>query len=69
MAKWAPPPEPLAPAPPPPPGFGIGYPPLNPAPPHVALYQGISHVSAQLEEVLQALAEIRTRVDGQVDRK
>lgn len=54
MAKWRPSPNPedLTPRP----AFGVGYSP----PPHVSTYEGLSHVSGQVEDVLKELEEIKT---------
>lgn len=53
MVKWRPSanPEDLTPQP----GFGVGHPP----PPHISTYEGLSHVSGQIEDVARELAEIK----------
>lgn len=56
MVKWTPAPDP--PDPTPRPAFGVGHH-HHPPPPHVTTYDGLAHISAQVEEVQMELAEIK----------
>ena len=55
MAKWTP--AASNPADPPRPAFGVGH--HHPPPPHYATYEGLAHISAQVEELQTELAEIK----------
>ena len=57
MAKWTAPRE-HEPAPPPPPRGATEH----PRPHHLTTYEGLEHVSGQLEQVLQGLSEIRSLI-------
>ncbi len=56
MVKWTPSSDPtdLTPRP----AFGVGHH-HHPPPPHVTTYEGLAHISAQVEEVKMELAEIK----------
>ena len=62
MAKWTPSanPEDLTPRP----AFGVGFSP----PPHVSTYEGISHVSGQLEEALKELEDVKALLEKLVEK-
>ncbi len=55
MVKWTPAPNPTD---PPRPAFGVGHH-HHPPPPHVTTYEGLAHISAQVEELQTELAEIK----------
>ena len=54
MVKWTPAPNPTD---PPRPAFGVGH--HHPPPPHFTIFEGLAHISAQVEEVQTELAEIK----------